>query len=147
MHSPSNGIRVLGFVCLLLAISVPAISQTTTGRILGTISDQSGAAVPGAAVVVTDIQRGTTRAGGHRRLRELRCSAATAGNLQDSRGSQGFQNRGAPQHRGGSRAGRTCGRHAPAGQVSETMVVTDEVPLVNTHILHVGRHAEQRGDQ
>src|SRR5260370_27825954 len=62
MHSPSNGIRILGTVCLALAAAVPLISQTTTGRILGTVSDQSGAAVAGAAVVVTDVQRGTTRA-------------------------------------------------------------------------------------
>src|ERR1019366_9449631 len=39
MHSPSNGIRVLGSVCY-----------------------QSGAGVAGAAVVITDVQRGTTRA-------------------------------------------------------------------------------------
>src|SRR5260370_29124046 len=62
MHSPSNGIRVLGIVCLVLALAAPLTSQTTTGRILGTVSDQSGAAVAGAAVVVTDVQRGTTRA-------------------------------------------------------------------------------------
>src|ERR1700693_5770472 len=61
MHSPSNGIRILGIVCLVLAVAVPLISQTTTGRILGTVSDQSGATVAGAAVVVTDVQRGTTR--------------------------------------------------------------------------------------
>src|SRR5260370_1365544 len=62
MHSPSNGIRILGIVCLLLAVTLPLISQTTTGRILGTVSDQSVAAVAGAAVVGTDVQRGTTRA-------------------------------------------------------------------------------------
>src|SRR5260370_38402518 len=62
MHSPSNGIRVLGIVCLVLAVALPLISQSTTGRILGTVSDQSGATVAAAAVVVTDAQRGSTRA-------------------------------------------------------------------------------------
>ena len=61
MHSPSNGIRFLGIVCLLLAVSVPAFSQTITGRILGTVTDQSGAAVAGATVIITDVQRGTSR--------------------------------------------------------------------------------------
>ena len=60
MHSPLNGIRVLGIVCVVLAISLPMFSQT--GRILGSVSDQSGAAVAGAAIVVSDVQRGTTRA-------------------------------------------------------------------------------------
>jgi len=61
MHSPSNGIRILGIVCLVLAAAVPLISQTTTGRILGTVRDQSGAALPAATVTVTDVQRGITR--------------------------------------------------------------------------------------
>ncbi len=61
MHSPSNGIRILGIVCLVLAVAVPLISQTTTGRILGTVRDQSGAALPAATVTVTDVQRGITR--------------------------------------------------------------------------------------
>ena len=62
MRSLSNAIRVLGLICLVLAVSVPMLSQTTTGRILGTVSDQSGAAVADAAVIITDTQRGTTRA-------------------------------------------------------------------------------------
>jgi len=44
--------------CLL---SLPADSQTTTGRILGTITDPSGATVNGAVVTVTDVERGTVR--------------------------------------------------------------------------------------
>jgi len=55
MHSPSNGIRILGIVCLVLAVAVPLISQTTTGRILGTVRDQSGAALAAATVTVTDV--------------------------------------------------------------------------------------------
>ena len=35
----------------------------------------------------------------------------------------------------------------PAGQVSETVVVTDEVPLVEQHFLDSRRHAEQCRDQ
>src|SRR5580658_4695783 len=61
MRSPSNGIRISGVVCLLVALAVPAISQTTLGRILGRITDQSGGSVAGTTVVITDVQRGTTR--------------------------------------------------------------------------------------
>ena len=61
MRSPLSGIRAVGIVCVALAISLPVFSQTTMGRILGRVSDQSGAAVAGATVVITDVQRGTTR--------------------------------------------------------------------------------------
>src|SRR4029077_17663911 len=61
MHSPSNGIRIFGIACLVLAAAVPLTSQTTTGRIVGTVRDPSGAALPAATVTVTDVQRGVTR--------------------------------------------------------------------------------------
>src|SRR5260370_31394595 len=61
MHSMLNGIRVSGIVCLLLALAVPVSSQTTTGRILGTVRDQTGAALPAAMLTVTDVQRALTR--------------------------------------------------------------------------------------
>ena len=52
----------LSFVAVtLLALSVSALAQSTAGRILGTLTDPSGAAVPGATVLVTDVERGTSR--------------------------------------------------------------------------------------
>jgi hypothetical protein len=47
------------FVGLFAGISAQA--QTATGRILGNITDQSGAAVKGATVTLTDASRGTSR--------------------------------------------------------------------------------------
>jgi hypothetical protein len=54
---------VLGVVVLLSAsfLSLPATAQTTTGRILGTITDATGATVNGAVVTVSDVERGTVR--------------------------------------------------------------------------------------
>jgi hypothetical protein len=53
--------RIVLLVLVLGLMSLPALSQSTTGRVLGSITDQSGAAVPGATVIVTDMQRGTSR--------------------------------------------------------------------------------------
>src|ERR1700680_4081869 len=47
-------------VCALLAC-VPLFSQGSAGRILGSVTDQSGGVIAGASVTVTDVQRGVTR--------------------------------------------------------------------------------------
>ena len=53
--------RILVFALALSLTCLPAWAQGTAGRILGSVTDQSGAAVPNASVVVTDTQRGTSR--------------------------------------------------------------------------------------
>src|SRR5579863_2051837 len=52
---------IVGAGLLLLAGSVSLFAQGSEGRISGTITDQSGAAVPGAKVTVTDEQRNVSR--------------------------------------------------------------------------------------
>jgi len=53
--------------CLLLATAFTSLlssatwAQSTAGRILGTVTDPSGASVKGATIVVTDVARGTSR--------------------------------------------------------------------------------------
>jgi len=47
-------------LCALLAC-LPAFSQGSAGRILGTVTDQSGGVIAGATVTVMDVQRGVTR--------------------------------------------------------------------------------------
>src|SRR5579862_2361664 len=138
MRSPSNGIRILGVICLLIAVSAPMFSQTTTGRILGTVSDPSGAAVPGAAVVVTDTQRGSVRT----------VATDDSGNYFVTQLQPGVY-----KVRAEAKGFKTVDRvnivievatdvrvdiALPTGQVSETVVVTDEVPLVNTSSATLG---------
>ena len=54
-------LRVLAAgVCVLLG-SLPVFSQGSAGRILGSITDQSGGVLPGATVIVLDVQRGIAR--------------------------------------------------------------------------------------
>src|ERR1700680_1756971 len=47
-------------ICVFL-ICLPLWSQGNAGRILGTLTDQSGGVLVGATVTVTDTQRGTRR--------------------------------------------------------------------------------------
>jgi hypothetical protein len=132
MHSPSNGIRILGIVCLALAVAVPLISQTTTGRILGTVSDQSGAAVAGAAVVVTDVQRGTTRAVATDASGDYAAPELQPGVYKVRAEAKGFKTVERVNIVVEVAQDLRVDISLPTGQVSETVVVTDEVPLVNT---------------
>src|SRR6202167_1773020 len=132
MRSPSNSIRVLGILSLVFAFAVPLFPQTTLGRILGSVSDQSGAAVAGAKIVITDVQRGTNRT----------VSTDGSGNYVAPELQPGVY-----KVRAEAIGFKTVKREnievevaqdlrvditLTPGQVSETVVVTEEVPLVNS---------------
>ena len=51
-----------GLLLAVLSFCVTAIAQVTTGTILGTVRDPTGAVVPNATVTVTDAGKGTTTA-------------------------------------------------------------------------------------
>src|SRR6202047_3532880 len=132
MHSPSNGIRVLAIVFLMLAVAFPLTSQTTTGRILGTVSDQSGAAVAGAAVVVTDIQRSTTRAAASDASGDYVVPELQPGVYKVRAEAKGFKTVERVNIIVEVAQDLRVDISLPTGQVSETVIVTDEVPLLNT---------------
>ena len=54
-------LQLLGAAIGVFAICLPMWSQGNAGRILGTLTDQSGGVLVGATVTVTDTQRSTTR--------------------------------------------------------------------------------------
>src|ERR1700732_3307514 len=56
-----NAVQLLGGVFAVLLLCLPAFSQGSFGRILGTVSDQSGGVISGATVSVIDTERGVTR--------------------------------------------------------------------------------------
>jgi len=56
-----KAIQFLGGAFAVLMLGLPAFSQGSTARILGTITDQSGGAVANATVSVIDTERGVTR--------------------------------------------------------------------------------------
>lgn len=115
-----------------------AIGQGTTGTILGTVSDSTGAVVPGATITIRNTETGisrkvTTDAAGHYSAPQL-----GLGNYEVTAEAAGFQTI--------VRQGitLTVGREAvvdfamQVGAVAESITVTGEAPLVNSTSATVG---------
>jgi hypothetical protein len=52
---------VLGLIVVALLLPRPAAAQAVTGTVLGTVTDTTGAAVPGATITLTNLGTGLTR--------------------------------------------------------------------------------------
>ena len=120
------------FTLTLLLVSVPALAQTTAGRILGTLTDQSGAAVSGATVLVIDTQRGTSRTVTSDSTGGYAVPDLQPGTYKIRVESKGFK---AVERPGVQIEVATDVRADFAlqpGQVNEVLTISEEVPLVNT---------------
>jgi hypothetical protein len=122
-------------VVLLLALSslTPnASAQSANGRILGTVSDQTGASVAGATVTITDTERGTTRSFTTDQSGDFAAPDLSPGVYKVRTEAKGFKT--------AERTGITLEVAQDArvdvalqpGQVSETVVVNQDIPLLNT---------------
>src|SRR5712692_225817 len=124
--------RFLLAIISVLALSLSSWSQSTAGRVLVTVSDLSGAAVAGATVVVTDLQRGTSRS-----ITTGEDGTYVAPDLQPGTykihvESKGFKSIERPNVLIEVATDVRADFTLQPGQVSETVVVTEEVPLLNT---------------
>ena len=116
---------------ILLSASV-ALAQLTTGTISGTVMDASGAAVPGAAIVITNVNTGITRNTTSGPAGRYEAPNLPIGQYEVRASLTGFQT--------SIRAGieLTVGRNAvvdhalQVGEVTQQVTVTGEAPLVET---------------
>src|SRR5215467_5175883 len=144
MSSPKAGQaaacgRTLAVSALLLVIAIaifglriPVEAQSTTGRILGTITDPSGAAVAGANVTITDVQRGISRS-----FTTDESGAYAAPNLEPGTyrvraEGKGFKTLERPNVQLEVATDVRLDFALQPGQVNETVVVYEDIPLVNT---------------
>ena len=119
-------------VLTVCALGVPASAQSTAGRILGSISDQSGAAVTGATVVITSVERGTVRT-----LTADEAGAYVAADLAPGTykihvEAKGFKSTERPNVAIEVATDVRADFALQPGQVTETVIVQEEVPLINT---------------
>lgn len=132
MHSASKGIRVLAVVCLVLAASLSAVSQTTTGRILGEVHDQTGAALSGATVTVSDTQRAVTRTVNTDVSGAYVVAALPPGTYSIRVEARGFKTIARPNVTLEVAKDADIDFTLQPGNVSETITVQEDIPLLDT---------------
>ncbi|MCU1309349.1 MAG: hypothetical protein JWO20_474 [Candidatus Angelobacter sp.] len=124
--------RVGLFVVLALSLSIFAFAQTYEGRILGSVTDQTGAAVSSAKVTITNIATGLTRTLTTSASGDYAAPALKPGVYSVTAEAPNFKK----SERTGVRLevakdARIDFQLQP-GAVSESVTVTGEAPLVDT---------------
>src|ERR1700728_2357704 len=123
-------------VCLatltFLLFSVAALAQTTAGRVLGTLTDQSGAAVPGATVSITDAQRGIARTVTTDDSGDYAVPDLQPGTYKIHVEAKGFKAAERPNVEIEVASDVRADFALQPGQITEIVTISEEVPLVNT---------------
>ncbi|MGA2100706.1 MAG: TonB-dependent receptor, partial [Candidatus Sulfotelmatobacter sp.] len=129
----------LFFATLTLSLfSAIALGQTTAGRILGTLTDQSGAAVAGAAVSVTDVQRGTARTATTDESGDYAIPDLQPGTYKIRVEAKGFKAAERPNVQIEVASDVRADFALQPGQVTEIVTISEEVTLVNTSSATLG---------
>jgi len=132
IQTRGNVFSILSVGLLVIASSFPVYAQGNSGRILGTVTDQTGAALPAATVVITDVQRAASRTLTTDDAGEYVAPDLTPGEYTVRAEASGFK---AVQR---LNIAIEIGKDAvvdislPTGQATETITVSEEVPLLDT---------------
>ena len=116
----------------LSAMSVAARAQSTAGRVLGSVTDQSGAAVANATVVVTDTQRGTSRTLATDASGDYVAPDLIPGTYKIHVEAKGFKSAERPNVTIEVATDVRADFTLQPGNVSEIITVNAEIPLLNT---------------
>jgi hypothetical protein len=131
-HETTTATRVVLLAITLCLMSLPALAQSTAGRILGRVTDQSGASVAGATVVVTDTQRGTSRTLVTDTSGDYAAADLIPGEYRVHVQAKGFKSVERPNITIEVATDVRVDFSLQPGNVSEIVTVTEEVPLLNT---------------
>ncbi|MBV8476985.1 MAG: TonB-dependent receptor, partial [Acidobacteria bacterium] len=132
LNSPST--RPGRVVPLLVSIFLltPALAQTNFGRILGAVEDNSGAAVSSAQITIRDAQRGTSRVYMTDPSGTYVAPDLEPGTYSVRAEAQGFKTLERASVLVEVASDVRLDFRLQPGQVSETVLVNEAVPLVNT---------------
>ncbi len=131
-HVVDQCIRGLALATGILVLSFAAFSQSSTGRILGSVHDKSDAVMAGAAVTITDVERGFSRSLVTDDAGEFVAPDLLPGVYKVTAQAKGFKTVARENVRLEVAQDVRVDLVLPPGDASETVVVTEEVPLLNT---------------
>src|SRR5438128_12271623 len=128
----SKGLWVIALCFSLLMAGRLAMSQLPTATILGTVKDPTGAVIPGTSITAKSVETGLTRTGVSAEDGSYRLSALPVGSYEVRVELPGFRTE--------VRSGLTLTVSQEAvlnfalqpGTIDQTVVVTEDAPLVNT---------------
>jgi hypothetical protein len=124
--------RIVLLVLALSVMNLPVLAQSTAGRVLGSVVDQSGASVAGATVVVTDTQRGTSRTLTTDASGDYVAPDLIPGTYKIRVEAKGFKAVERPNVTIEVATDVRVDFSLQPGNVAEIVTVTEEVPLLNT---------------
>jgi hypothetical protein len=142
VHISAKWKTATAFFILAFAISflnsAPLFAQGSAGRILGAVTDQSGGAIAGATVIITDVARNTPRT-----ITTDQAGEYNAGNLLpgqykvhgEAKGFKAFERTGITLE---VSAEVRVDLQMQPGEVTQTITVNEDVPMVETTNAELG---------
>src|SRR5467141_4110216 len=127
-----KAMKLLGGAMGVLLLCLPLFSQGSSGRILGTVTDQSGGVVAGATVTITDTERGVTKTLVTNEPGEYNAPSLNPGTYKVRVEAKGFK--AVERQNVVLEVGKEIRVDVSLqpGAVAETMTITESVPLVET---------------
>jgi hypothetical protein len=126
-----TGIRSFLAALTVLVLSVPLFSQSYTSRILGSVHDKSDAVMVGVSVVITDVQRDLSRTVVTDDAGEFVAPDLLPGIYKISAQAKGFKSYARTNVQLEVATDLRIDIVLETGDASETVTVTEQVPLIN----------------
>ena len=127
-----TGFVSLSFCVLLVFAAYRANAQEVTASIVGTVTDQRGGALKGAAITVKDIDRGTLLKTQTNDSGSYSLPRVPVGNYEVTAAAQGFQSSRQPKVELVLNQTARLDFQLRVGQASETVDVSSTAPILNT---------------
>lgn len=131
------------FACFLLT-AVCVFAQSTTGEIAGTVTDPTGAAVPGVGITFTNENTGEVKVVESGATGDYLATQLQVGTYQASVQSEGFRTVERPGIALSALQSLRVDFVLELGQVTETVTITSQAPQVDTRSTQIGMTVDDR---